>query len=88
MIIASATFYGILPKAAAFVGLVDVANFIVGLQATAWGLRTLDERMRALGGGLALENVRGGGARLRLVVPLQPARAPAQATLAPTAPTP
>jgi signal transduction histidine kinase len=57
-------------------------------QATAWGLRTLDERMRALGGGLALENVRGGGARLRLVVPLQPARAPAAATVTPTAPTP
>jgi hypothetical protein len=38
MIIASAAFYGILPKAAEFVGLVGVANFIYGLQATAWGL--------------------------------------------------
>jgi hypothetical protein len=34
MIIASAAFYGILPKAAAFVGLVGVADFIYGLQAT------------------------------------------------------
>lgn len=38
MIIASAAFYGILPKAAEFVGLIGVANFIYGLQATAWGL--------------------------------------------------
>ncbi|KAF6257493.1 pre protein translocase secY subunit [Scenedesmus sp. NREL 46B-D3] len=38
MIIASAAFYGILPKAAEFVGLVGVANFIYGLQATGWGL--------------------------------------------------
>ena len=38
----------------------------------AWGLRTLDERMRTLGGTLTLDNVRGGGARLRLVVPRQP----------------
>jgi hypothetical protein len=38
MIIASAAFYGILPKAAEFVGLVGIANFIYGLQATAWGL--------------------------------------------------
>lgn len=45
-------------------------------QPSAWGLRTLDERMRLLGGALGLENVRGGGARLRLQVPLQPGPEP------------
>lgn len=44
---------------------------------SAWGLRTLEEGMRALGGTLALENVRGGGGRLRLLVPRHPARGPA-----------
>jgi hypothetical protein len=34
MIIASAAFYGILPKAAELVGLYGVANFIHSLQAT------------------------------------------------------
>ena len=57
-------------------------------QVTAWGLRTLDERMRALGGWLVLENVRGGGARLRLEVPLQSARAPAAPTVPPAVPLP
>ena len=44
-------------------------------QPSAWGLRTLDERMRALGGALCLENLRGGGARLRVTVPLRPGAA-------------
>jgi len=35
MIIASAAFYGILPKVAEFVGLVDFANFIISLQVRA-----------------------------------------------------
>lgn len=38
MIIASAAFYGILPRAFDFVGLTAVATFIYQLQATAWGL--------------------------------------------------
>lgn len=54
-------------------------------QASAWGLRTLDERMHALGGTLALENVRGGGARLRVVVPRQPVP-DAKASLLPPSP--
>jgi len=41
-------------------------------RASAWGLRMVDQGMRALGGSLTLQNVRGGGGRLRLLVPRHP----------------
>ena len=55
-------------------------------QTAAWGLRTLDERMRALGGTLVVENVRSGGARLQAVVPLQPGLAATQSPPPPSPP--
>jgi two-component system sensor histidine kinase RstB len=54
-----------------------------------WGLGLAIVRRvaQAHGGTARIETSPLGGARLRLVVPLQPARAPAAATVAPTAPT-
>lgn len=47
-------------------------------QPSTWRLRTLEEHIKVLGGSLWLENVRGGGTRLRLAVPLRPAQGPVE----------